>query len=421
MYFIYNFLIICLVCLLSPIILIAMCIKPKFRAGFWQKIGFYKNIKKENQKHIVVHAVSVGEVIAVEKFVKTLRETFKEEKIILTTVTKTGNAVANQKLKSTVDEIIYFPFDLFFCVKSFIRNIKPDLVIIAETEIWPYFAKELNNKKIPIAIINGRISPNSHKGYKKFNWFFKKVLANYSKILMQTQGDRERIIDVGAPEQITEVMGNLKFDISNNFSKEEIANLKEQFALNGNPLFIVGSTHNGEDEIVLAVYQAVSKIIPNLKMLLAPRHPERLKDVEALINSLDFKYGKRSNKDTFEENQIILLDTMGELSKLYAISDIAFIGGSFSGTGGHNPLEAAIFDVPVLSGPSTFNFKDIYKYLTTDKAAFIVENQAQFEEMLEKLLTDKEFYTQASQACNKVFKENSGAIEYAITVIKGLL
>ena len=422
MYFIYNFLVILLLLIFSPVIIIAMLIKPKFRAGFFQKAGFYRDIKKaDNKKTIVIHAVSVGEVIAVEKFIKVLRENYKNDRIVLTTVTKTGNEVAKKKLAGVVDEILYFPFDLFFSVKSFVQNIHPDLVIIAETEIWPYFSRELKNNNIPVIIINGRISPNSYKGYKKFAWFFRQVFKNYSKVLMQTAGDKERIVDVGSPEKITEVMGNLKFDITNNLSDEDINSLKDQFKTGENPLLVVGSTHKGEDEILLCAYKKLLEKIPNLKVILAPRHPERLNDVEALIKSMNFSYSKRSQKGNFEQGQIVLLDTMGELSKIYAISDVAFIGGSFSSTGGHNPLEAAIFDVPVVSGFSTFNFKDIYRFLTEDKAAFVVRNEDELFSVLEKLYTDKEFYLAASGACNKVFRENSGAINYALNVIKTII
>ncbi len=422
MYFIYNFVVIALLIVLLPVILFALALKPKFRAGFFQKAGFYKDIsKKENQKHIVIHAVSVGEVIAVEKFVKTLRENFPNDKIILTTVTKTGNGVANKKLANVVDEILYFPFDLFFAVKSFIRATKPDMVIIAETEIWPYFAKELNNKNIPIIIINGRISPHSHDGYKKFEWFFKKVLSNYTRILMQTKGDMERITDVGAPKEITQFMGNLKFDISKNLLSEEISELKNEFKAVDKDIFMVGSTHKGEDEIVLSVYKELQKEKPELKMILAPRHPERLKDVENLIKSHGFQYGKRSEKADFENNQVILLDTMGELAKLYSIAKVAYIGGSFSGTGGHNPLEASIYDVPVVSGNSTFNFKDIYKYLTDDNAAFVVNNEQELKEKLSELLNNDEFYVNTSNSCRKIFEKNSGAINNAIAVIKEII
>jgi len=418
MYFIYNLLLAVLFILFLPVILIALAITPKFRAGFFQKLGSYKNINKSGQKNIVIHAVSVGEVIAVEKFIKVLRENFPNDNLILTTVTKTGNNVANKKLSETVNEIIYFPFDLFWAVDSFINHVKPDMVIIAETEIWPYFSKALKNKNIPIIIINGRISPHSHAGYKKFSWFFKRVLSNYTKILMQSEGDKNRIIDVGAPSEITSVMGNLKFDITNNLSEQNIIDLKSEFKAENNPVLLVGSTHKGEDEILLSTYSKLLKTMPDLKMILAPRHPERLKDVENLIISMKFSYGKRSKKATFENNQVILLDTMGELAKLYSISKVAFIGGSFSQTGGHNPLEAAIYNVPVVSGPSTFNFKDIYSYLTEDEAAFVVENENQLLEIFEKLFNDNEFYNNASLNCHKVFEKNSGAIQNAISIIK---
>ena len=422
MYFIYELFITVLFIILLPIILILMMIKPKFRAGFFQKIGFYKNIKKgNNQKNIVIHAVSVGEVLAVEKFIKELRKEFPNEKITLTTVTKTGNNVANKKLSSTVDEIVYFPFDFFFAVNSFINHIKPDIVVIAETEIWPYFSKALRNKNIPLLIANGRISPHSYNGYKKFRWFFEKVLSNYTQILMQTESDKERIINVGAPETITKVMGNFKLDISNDLSDKDILELKEQFKLKDNPMILVGSTHKGEDEIALNVYKKLVENIPELKMIIAPRHPERLNDVENLIKETKFPYGKRSLKDNFENNKIILLDTMGELAKLYAISKIAFIGGSFSGTGGHNPLEASIYNIPVVSGFSTFNFKDIYKYLTDDKAAFVVNDEKELFEIMSKLLQDNVFYKNTSKACHKVFEENSGAIKFAINTIKETL
>lgn len=422
MYFVYNFLVITLLLVFSPVIIIAMLIKPKFRAGFFQKAGAYKPLKKdENKKTIVIHAVSVGEVIAVEKFIKALRKQYENDTLVLTTVTKTGNEVANKKLSDVVDEIVYFPFDLFFAVKSFVKNIKPDLVIIAETEIWPYFAHELKNNNIPVVIINGRISPHSYKGYKKFSWFFKKVFQNYTKILMQTKGDMERIVDVGSAQDITEVMGNLKFDITNNLSAEDISDLKNQFKTAENPILVIGSTHKGEDEITLNTYKKLLEKVPELKVILAPRHPERLKDVEELIKSFGFSYSKRSEKGNFENSQVVLLDTMGELSKIYAISKIAFIGGSFSGTGGHNPLEANIFDVPVVSGPSTFNFKDIYKFLTEAKASFVVQDENELYSTLEKLLTDKAFYEASSSACQRVFKENSGAINYALNAIKEII
>ncbi|MDD3593741.1 MAG: 3-deoxy-D-manno-octulosonic acid transferase [Candidatus Gastranaerophilales bacterium] len=421
MYFIYNLVFIFLTILFLPVILAALAVVPKFRAGFFQKAGFYEK-SFGDEKSIWVHAVSVGEVNAVENFVKRLRKEFPNEKIVLSTVTKTGNAVANQKFQSTVDKIVYFPFDFSFAINSAIKSVNPKLVIIAETEIWPNFAYRLKKKNIPCMIINGRISPNSYKGYKKFSWFFKKVLNNYSRILMQTLDDMARIIDIGASPDITNVMGNLKFDIEDTkLSFKEIESLKNQLEVRENKVIIAGSTHKGEDEIIIRGFKKLKQEFSDLKMILAPRHPERLASVENLLKDYEVNCSLRSKGGNFSVSDVILLDTMGELSKLYSISAIAFIGGSFSSTGGHNPLEAAIYGVPTVSGNIVFNFKDIYRFLIDKGASFLVENKEQLLDVLIKLLREEEFYQKASAASIAVFEDNKGALANALNEVKEIL
>ncbi len=417
---IYQVLLILLAVVLLPVILLAFLIQPKFRAGFVQKIGFYdfdKNLS-QNKKTIVFHAVSVGEVNAVEALVKKAREEFKDYNIILTTVTKTGNEVAKKKLTNYVDEIAYFPYDFCFSVRSFLNTYKTEKIVMAETEIWPCFVYLVNKFKTQIYIVNGRISPNSYKNYKKARFFFKNVLKRYTKILMQTKGDVQRIIDIGAPEDTTKCMGNLKFDISKNLPPESVENLKNELKTLNYKVIIGASTHKGEDEIVLNAFVDLKKNHPDLKLLLAPRHPQRYNAVEELIKNTKLPYGKRSMNSNFEGNDIIMLDTMGELAKMFSICHTAFIGGSFSQTGGHNPLEANIWDKPVLSGPTVFNFKDIYKSLCATNACFIVNNQSELILKLSELLTDKEFYASACEDSAKIFRENSGAIEFALNEIK---
>ena len=209
---IYQVFLIIAAIMLLPFILLVFIIQPKLRAGFWQKIGFY-DFTKNNKKTIVFHAVSVGEVNAVEALVKKAREEFKDYNIILTTVTKTGNEVAIKKLTNYVDEIAYFPYDFCFSVGTFLNTLKPDIIIIAETEIWPMFTYFANKKNIPLYIINGRISPHSYDGYRKISFFVKNVLNKYTKILAQTNGDEQRIVNIGANCGIVKTMGNLKFDI----------------------------------------------------------------------------------------------------------------------------------------------------------------------------------------------------------------
>ena len=414
LHIVYSALLVIFALLLLPVIVIALIVVPKFRAGFFQKLGFYYLNLPHEKKTIWIHAVSVGEVNAVESLVKETKARFQGCNIVLSTVTKTGHEVAKKKLSDVVDAIVYFPFDFNFSVFSALTAIRPSLVVIAETEIWPNFSFMVNAKKIPLMIVNGRISPHSYRGYRKFSFFFRDILSNYSSILMQTESDKERIINIGAPEEKVEVMGNLKFNFSNILDKEKIAAFRQELHLVDKKLLIAGSTHKGEDEIVLDVFASLREEIPSLKLLLAPRHPERFLQVEDLVSQLGISYGFRSKHDTFENKDIILLDTVGELGKMYSLCEIAFIGGSFSHTGGHNPLESTIYNKPVISGPDVFNFKDIYQILTADGAACIVCDKKEFYNKALELLSDKIVYRQACDSCKTVFEKNTGALEYAL-------
>lgn len=416
---IYNFLLITLALILLPVILIALALVPKFRAGLFTKLGFYPDFNLDrNKKTIFFHAVSVGEVNAVEALIKKTRENFPDANIVLSTTTKTGQEIAHKKLEKTVNAITYFPFDFFFSINSFLDAVKPDKIVIAETEIWPDFVYLANRRNIPVYIVNGRLSPNSYKGYKKFSFFFKPVLAQYKGIYMQTQGDVERILDVGAKQDITKCMGNLKFDIKPTLSDSQITELAESLKLNGARMIVAASTHKGEDEIVLEAFKELKAQFPEIKLLLAPRHPERYEKVSELIAQSGFSFGKRSQNDTFENNDIIMLDTMGELMKMFSICHFAFIGGSFSTTGGHNPLEANIWGKPVVSGDCVFNFKDIYAFLTQTNAAKLSSTPQELKEDMTKLLANDEFYQKACDDTHKIFDENSGAVDFVINVLK---
>lgn len=416
---IYNIFVILFSILFLPFVLAAFWAKPKLRAGFIQKIGRYSKFRKTNKNKftVLVHAVSVGEVNAVENFVKAIRAQYPDYEIVLSTTTKTGRQVAQAKLAKYTDKIVYFPYDFCFSVKNFLDNIQPDKIIVAETEIWPNFTYVAYKRKIPMYIINGRISPSSFSGYKKIRFFIRRVLKRYTKILMQTAPDAQRINRVGAPAEKIKVMGNLKFDITRTLSLDEVKKLKNQILPNPSPVLIAASTHSGEDEIVLNVYKRTKKDIPDLKLLIAPRHPHRFGQVEALLKKTKFNYGKRSENVSFADNDIIMLDTMGELGQMFSIGTVAFIGGSFSNTGGHNPLEANIWDVPVITGPTVFNFKDIYKLLTASGAAKMVYDEFDFKDVLTKFLTDEEFYQHSVREIRNIFETSSGALNRAIEEI----
>ena len=365
------------------------------------KLGLFK---KPNLGGIVImfHAVSVGEVISLDKLIKKTREKFPDCKIVLTTGTKTGQELAKKKYAEAADFITYFPFDIPFSVKNFLNKINPAIVFIAETELWPEFAIQCKKRKIPIFIINGRISDSSLNSYTRLKFFFSPILKLYTKIYAQSDLDRTRFVAAGACKKDTEVMKNLKFDID-----------KPVFDISANyRIFTAGSTHSGENEIIIKVYDYLKKRHKDLKLVIAPRHLERVPEIAKILDNYKYKTGYRSMQASFTDNDIIILDTYGELQKTYIISYIAFIGGSFSNTGGHNPLEAAICFVPTVTGPSVKNFRDIYAILTAENASKIVNNEQELADYIDKLLSNKKLYADTVKACERVFESRKGAADF---------
>ncbi len=411
---IYSFLTTLLSFVVLPLIFVIRLIQNKDVSSWRVKLGNYKlpvdfDTKK---KTIMIHGVSVGEVISLQKLIRKTKETFPNANLVVTTGTNTGYETALKKLSDTTDFITYFPIDTKSSVDKFLDKISPDIILIAETEIWPNFAIECSKRNIPLFIINGRMSDESFKSYKLLKFFFKEILPLYSGIFVQSDLDKQRMITAGAIKDKVEVMKNLKFDI-------EKINCNIDLNSGNSKILIAGSTHKGEDEIVLSAYDRLRIKNPDLKLLLAPRHITRIDDVKNLLKG--YKFNLYSKKPSFEDADIILLDVMGELAKLYSCADVAFIGGSFNKTGGHNPLEAVIFSKPVISGPSIKNFRDIYYILTVNGAGFVVKNEEDFFHTTSKLLLDEDFYNKTVQNSNNVFNNQQGALDFVIEKIKGVL
>lgn len=411
--FIYGILSTIIFLTLLPFYYIVRVIQKKYLYGWREKLGFLKS-PDLGEKVIMLHGVSVGEIIALENLTKKIKETFPDYKIVITTGTKTGQDIAHKKYAQIADFIMYFPFDIPLAVNSFLNKVRPSVVLIAETELWPNFAYYCKKKNIPLFVINGRISDSTFNAYKRLKFFFKHILSNYTGLFTQSIEDRDKLIAIGANPQTTEFMGNLKFDIKK-------LDVSIDIGKGENKLIIAGSTHKGEDEIVLAAFKNVKQKVSNAKLLLASRHLERIPDIVELVKSTGLSYGFRSKGDTFAEKDIILLDTMGELGKMYAICDFAFIGGSFNKTGGHNPLEAAVYNKPVITGSCIHNFKDIYGILTHTNAGKLVKTPQELESHMLKLLTDKEFYKSAQNDCFKVFESQKGALDFVIGKLRQIL
>ena len=411
--FIYGILSTLLFSILLPVYYIVRVFNGKFLYGWREKLGFFRH-PHLGKKVIMYHGVSVGEIIALENLIKKTKETFPDYKIVVTTGTKTGQETAKKKFSDIADYITYFPFDIPSCVYRFLRKINPNVVLIAETEIWPIFADYCKKRNIPLFTINGRMSDSTYKLYRLFKRFFKHVLANYTEILTQSNEDREKLISIGAPEECTHVMKNLKFDVK---KSDEIVPIDK----NGKRIIIAGSTHKGEDKIITDIFLKLKKEFPDIKLLIAPRHIQRIPQIKELLKKTGLPFGTRSNNDKFKEKDILILDTIGELSKMYSICDFAFIGGSFNKTGGHNPLEAIVYSKPAISGPSIHNFRDIYCILGKTNAGKVVKTPHELEDYMRLLLADNKFYNQACQDCETVFRDQQGALNVVIERLKQIL
>lgn len=376
------------------------------KCGIIPEIGFSKD-----DKVIMFHAVSVGETIALENLVKRTREEFPDSKIVFTTGTYTGQEIARKKFGELADLITYFPADFPMIVNKFMNKVNPKTVMIAETEIWPNFARICKKRGIKLYIINGRISDRTFKSYKMFKPIFKYFLNFYTGIFTQSEEDNNKFLTLGANPETTKRMNNLKFDIK----KPEGVNFNKSDAR----VILAGSTHSGEDIIVLNVFKKLKEKHPELKLILAPRHLPRTEEVKALLKEQGFSFDMRSSgRENLDRIDILQLDTLGELGKMYEHADISFIGGSFNKTGGHNPLESIVWSKPAISGPSIHNFKDIYAIIQNAHAGFVVRDENEFFEIADKMLSDKEFYDKTVQNGVKVFEEQQGALDFVINILK---
>ena len=412
-FFLYGLLSTFVFIVLLPFYFLVRVLNRKFLYGWKEKLGFFKNPNLGN-KVIMYHGVSVGEVIALDNLIKKTKEVFPDYKIVVTTGTKTGQEIARKKYSQIADFITYFPFDITYCVNSFLDKVKPTVVLIAETELWPVFSSSCKRRGISLFCINGRMSDSTYSIYKKFRFFFRVVLSKYTKILTQSEIDMNKLLSIGAPNDRTSVMKNLKFDVK---PSTETVDLGQD----GYRVIIAGSTHKGEDEIILNIFKEKFKRYNDIKLLLVPRHTQRLPKIIEILDSLGVKYGFRSKGDTFKDVDIIILDTMGELSKMYSICSFAFIGGSFNKTGGHNPLEATVYGKPTITGPSIHNFRDIYWLLSQSAAGKIVKTPKELADYIEKLLEDEEFYNQACKDCDTIFHDQQGALDVVINELHEIL
>lgn len=340
---------------------------PDYRRRWGERFGCYN--KPFPQGVIWFHTVSVGEAEALFPLVRLFQQQLPTVRLLITTTTPTGSARVKAVLKESVEHV-YLPYDIPFAVGRFIQCFRPVLAVIVETEIWPNLYGSCGENAIPLYLINARLSEKSSSRYQKIPNLIRPALSNVKTIAAQTEDDSLRFAAIGASSQQRVTIGNLKFDIE--IPQDIIKNgkLLKTNVFIGRFVWMAASTHQGEEQIILSVYQTLKQIIPELLLILAPRHPERFNEVKALCESKRLAVVSRTSNNLCDATtDVYLADTMGDLKLLYAASDLAFIGGSLVNIGGHNILEATAAGVPVLFGPYTANFKEIAEKIVAYDAA----------------------------------------------------
>jgi 3-deoxy-D-manno-octulosonic-acid transferase len=357
-----------------PYWIFQMAVRGKYRVGFSERIGRVPARLRlpTADSSIWVHAVSVGEVLAVAALVKELKRMLPGARLFVSTTTDTGQALARKKFGE--ENVFYFPMDFAFAIRPYLRALRPKMVVIAETEFWPNFLRLADASGARIAVVNARISDRSWPRYRRFRALLKTVLAHVDLFLAQTEEDAARLKDIGATAERVRVAGNLKFDIPVPETTAIVAALRKAIAANRDgPVLVCGSTVEGEEPLLLKAFENVLVRHPRAVMVLAPRHPERFPAVVALLEKMSIRFQRRSEwRGEALGGAVLLLDTIGELAALYAIADVAFIGGSLVPRGGHNIIEPAQYGVATVVGNHTENFRDIVRLFDSRKAVCVV-------------------------------------------------
>jgi 3-deoxy-D-manno-octulosonic-acid transferase len=400
-----------------------MAARGKYWKGFAERIGRVParlRLPEANEKVIWVHAVSVGEVLAVTGLAEELKSDVPGCRLFISTTTDTGQALARERFGAA--NVFYFPMDFAFAIRPYLRKLRPRIIVIAETEFWPNFMRLAHASGARIAVVNARISDRSWPRYRRFRVLLSKVLANVDLFLAQTSEDAARLQDIGAEPDRVRVTGNLKFDISAPAPPAIVERLRKSIAANGGgPVLVCGSTADGEEPLLLKAFENVLVQHPRAVMILAPRHPERFAEVAALLEQMPVRFSKRSlwNGEPLNGG-VLLLDTIGELSALYALAGVAFVGGSLVPRGGHNIIEPAQHGVATVVGPHMENFRDIVAVFKSRDAVRIA-GSSDLPLAITELLGDDAKRRALGARAAETMKSQAGATKRTVSELRQLL
>jgi 3-deoxy-D-manno-octulosonic-acid transferase len=420
--FLYNLALLAVLILGTPWWFWRLATTQKYREGLMQRLGRVPPHMIEDLRPLIwIHAVSVGEVLAVSRLVQELDVAFPRFRVAVSTTTRTGHALAQQRFGR--ERVFYCPLDLPWAVRAYLNVLGPRLLVLAETEFWPNLLSGCFRRGIPVAVVNGRVSDRSWPRYHRLRGLWRPFLERLARVLAQTQTDADRLIAIGCRPERVQVVGNLKFDVRSAKSAPVTDILRAQSS--GLRFIVAGSTLDGEEEVLLAAWPTILAANSQLVLLLAPRHPERFPAVAALLDQGSFPWVRRSNwfdhpATSIKPGSILLLDSIGELASVYSLASVAFVGGSLIPAGGHNPLEPAQFGVPILMGPHFANFRSIADDLRAQDALRIVDSVGLVATVV-GLLDDPAQADAMGRRARLIFEAQAGATARSVLALRQLL
>lgn len=443
---IYNLLLHLYFIVALPFYIFKFFTSEKYRGGLKARLGFMPSqisspqsesksrrggkASKEKKPRILVHTVSVGEFLAGVPLFNALGKELASYDLVVSTTTTTGNKIAGKWMENP-NKVVYFPLDFNWAVNRFFDRISPDIIVLVETELWPNFLRASKKKNIPVVVVNGRVSNSSFKNYWKVKRFFGYICNNIRAWGMQFPEDVNRIKKLGINTENISLTGSLKFDsaIQRRPDREEREKIKVQWGWNPELFVLVGgSTHRGEEKILLDIYQKLKRdfipMKPGLVLIIAPRHPERINELKALVDQYNFKYILRSewNSDTVvSQYEVVLVDTLGELLSIYTFADVVFIGKSLKRGGGQNIIEPASLGKAVICGPFMDNFMETTKWLVENGGMIQVSDSTGLEQAIKDLLNSPKQRKELGQRAEELIKSASGATEKNMNLIKKVL
>ena len=421
MYLLYSLLLALGFVLAIPVYLWKGRATGKYVRTFHERMGRLPNgLNPAGSRSIWIHAVSVGEVLAARTLVRPLRQRFPSHRMFASTTTLTGNAVARVSL-SDADGLFFAPFDWVSPVRRVLEELDPHLLLLVETEIWPNLVHQARRRGTRIAVVNGRISPRSFPRYLRIRPFFKSVLAEVDLFLMQGDVDAARILEMGAPPDRVRVTGNLKFDALGEAATPELLARIVDAGSRG-PLWVAGSTVDGEEQMVLDAFRIVRAQLPTTSLLIAPRHAERFAAVPGIVEAAGFRCLRRTALQAggWTNGQVVVLDTLGELAQVYPLATVVFVGGSLVPSGGHNILEAAVAGKAVIVGPHMENFQEIADAFRAEDAMVQVRSPRVLADEVLRLLTDDGRRREVGERARRLVERNRGALRQTLDALSAL-